>query len=92
MSTKLTRYSNTCENIHTANYWTPLTVQVEELDKGTEAVNIIIYKRSNTKVFDTGASSSVGKPGDNFIPTTVKTQKVFNRLGVKKVEETYLCT
>ena len=45
---------------------------MEELDKGTEAVNIIIYKRSNTKVFDTGASSSVGKPGDNFIPTTVK--------------------
>ena len=38
-----------------------------------------MYKRSNTAVFVTAATSSAGKPGDNFIPTTEESSKIFNQ-------------
>ena len=74
---KLTRYSNICHTTPTNNYWTPLTEQVEDLET-TEILNNIIHD-NNQAVFDTAATSSAGKPGDNFIPTTERSDKVFNQ-------------
>ena len=73
--TKLTRYSNISETIPTNNYWAPLTEQVEDSEikeniKSKEILHNFIHKKFNTAVFDTAATSSAGKPGDNFIPTT----------------------
>ena len=93
--TKLTRYSNISETIPTNNYWAPLTEQVEDSEKkentkATEILNNIIHKKSNTAVFDSAATSSAGKPGDNFIPTAEISGKIFNQPGGDQMETIFV--
>ena len=87
--TKLTRYSNISETIPTNNYWAPLTEQVEDSDP-KEILNDIIHDKSNQAVFDTAATSSAEKPGDNFIPTKERSDKIFNQPSGAKMEATYV--
>ena len=61
----------------THNYWAPLTKQVGDSESPEELNNII--HNNNQAVFDTAASSSAGKTGDNFTPTTERSDKVFNQ-------------
>ena len=85
---KLTRYSNICQTAHTHNYWPPLAEQVED-SESTEELNNIIHK-NNQAVFDTAATSSAGKPGDNFILTTERSDKVFNQPSGAQMKATYV--
>ena len=84
----LTRYSNICQTVPTNNYWTPLTEQVED-SESKDILNNIIHK-NNHAVFDTAATSSAGKPGDNFIPTTERSDKIFKKPSGAQMEATYI--
>ena len=63
------------------NYYAPLIIQVEELNQTNQKQlhnNIQeIYNKKNTAVFDTAATSSVGKIGDNFKLRDKKSSKTF---------------
>ena len=72
----------------THNYWTPLTEQVEDSEPTKELNNII--HNNNQAVFDTASTSSAGKPGDNFIPTMERSDKVFNQPSGAQIEATYV--
>ena len=85
---KLTRCSNICQTVSTNNYWTPLTEQVE--DPETKDVLNNIVHANNQAVFDTAATSSAGKPGDNFIPTTERSDKIFNQPSGAQMEATFI--
>ena len=85
---KLTRYSNICQTVPTHHYWTPLTEQVED-SESAKVLNNITHK-NNQAVFDTAATSSAGKPGDNFIPTTERSDKIFNQPSGAQMEATYV--
>ena len=87
---KLTRDHDISRLISITKYWTPLTDQAEESDPNEDFINNIMYKRSNTAVFDTAATSSAGKPGDNFIPTTEKSSKIFNQPSGAQMKATYV--
>ena len=88
MQNKLTRYSNIYQTVSTNNYWTPLTEKVED-SESKDILNNIIHK-NNQAVFDTAATSSAGKPGDNFIPTTERSDKIFNQPSEAQIEATYI--
>ena len=88
MQNKLIRYSNICNSTPTSNYWTPLTDQVEDSEPEEILSNII--HNNNQAVFDTAATSSAGKPGDNFIPTTERSDKVFNQPSGSQMKATYV--
>ena len=66
----------------TSNYWTPLDSQVEELgsshEHSTHSYVTPILGDSNSAVFDTGATSSCGRTGDKFQPTSQKSHKIFH--------------
>ena len=62
------------------NYWTPLTDQVEESDLKKEVINNI-DENEGTGAFDTGATSSCGKTGDNFEPSNELSGKTFYQPG-----------
>ena len=51
---------------------------------------ILRIHNSNQAVFDTAATSSAGKSGDNFIPTTKRSDKVFNQPSGTQMEATYV--
>ena len=74
---KLTRYYNICQTVPTNNYWTSLTEQIED-SESKEILNNNIHK-NNQAVFNTATISSAGKPGDNFLPTTERYDKIFTR-------------
>ena len=58
----------------TSNCWTPIASQVEELgsshEQSAHSYVTSILGDSNSSVFDTGATSSYGRTGDKFQPTT----------------------
>ena len=66
----------------TSNYWTPLDSQVEELGLSHEQATHKYVTPSlgdiNSAVFDTGATSSCGRTGDKFQPTTQRSHKTFH--------------
>ena len=71
-----------CTTFPTSNYWTPLDIQVEELGSSHEhATHSYVTPSlgdSKSAVFDTGATSSCGRTGDKFQPTTQKSHKIFH--------------
>ena len=58
---------------------TPLSSQVEELQHivNINARSSVADQKGNSAVYDTGATSNCGREGDDFIPTTVPSAKVF---------------
>ena len=84
---KSNKYSNIYQIVPTNNYWTPLTEQVEDSET-KEILNKITPQKSNTAVFDTAATSSAGTPGDNFIPTLKRSNKIFNQPSGAQMEAT----
>ena len=91
MKNKLTRYYDICQTVPTNNIWAPLTEQVEDSEP-KEVLNKIIHRtnQSNQAVFDTAATSSAGKPGDNFIPTSERSDKIFNQPSGSQMEATFV--